>query len=269
MSNRSRARDIASALQKDMPKVLAFDDTHAIADTGVTSIFVVAGTPMTNIRPALDPLTINLPNGKIIHSTHICDISIPGLLMILTGHIVLGLSMASLMGIRVLCKVGCKVFFTGTTCEVKYQNKVILTGIKDPTTDLWTLPITPMAINAMRSQDLRQDQHNQENSPPVIWATFTHSIRTQANAVKFSHQSQCNPKISSLMKALKKGFLKGCPNISKELVAKYLNPSPATAKGHMKRPKKGICSTRMKPLQALMQDPQQPAVTSIPQQPIA
>ena len=157
MSNRSRARDIASALQKDMPKVLAFDDTHAIADTGVTSIFVVAGTPMTNIRPALDPLTINLPNGKIIHSTHICDISIPGLLMILTGHIVLGLSMASLMGIRVLCKVGCKVFFTGTTCEVKYQNKVILTGIKDPTTDLWTLPITPMAINATRRQELGQD----------------------------------------------------------------------------------------------------------------
>ena len=45
------------------------------------------------------------------------------------------------------------------------------------------------------------------------------------------------------MKALQQGFLKGCPNLSKELVTKYLNPSPATAKGHMKRPKKGIRST--------------------------
>ena len=27
------------------------------------------------------------------------------------------------------------------------------------------------------------------------------------------------------------------------MVTKYLNPSPATAKGHMKRPKKGIRST--------------------------
>ena len=45
------------------------------------------------------------------------------------------------------------------------------------------------------------------------------------------------------MKALRKGFLKGCPNLSEELVTKYLNPSPATAKGHMKRPKKGIRST--------------------------
>jgi hypothetical protein len=53
----------------------------------------------------------------------------------------------------------------------------------------------------------------------------------------------CNPKISSLLKALRKGFLKGCPNLSEELVTKYLNPSPATAKGHMKRPRKGIRST--------------------------
>ena len=48
------------------------------------------------------------------------------------------------------------------------------------------------------------------------------------------------------MKALRKGFLKGCPNLSKDLVAKYLNPSLATAKGHMKRPKKGIKSTSKK-----------------------
>ena len=71
---------------------------------------------------------------------------------------------------------------------------------------------------------------------------FTHSVRTRANVVKFSHQSMCNPKISSLMNALRKGYLKGCPNLSKELVTQYLNPSPATAKGHMKRPKKGIRS---------------------------
>jgi hypothetical protein len=40
------------------------------------------------------------------------------------------------------------------------------------------------------------------------------------------------------MKALQKGYLKECPNLSEELVTKHLNPSPATAKGHMKRPKK-------------------------------
>jgi hypothetical protein len=133
--------------------MLAFSDTHAIADTGATSIFVMTGTPMKNIRPATEPLTINLPNGDIVHSTHICDISIPGLPMILTGHIVPGLSMASLMGIRVLCKAGCKVIFTDTKCKVRFNNKIILNGIKDPTIDLWTLPITPTAINETGSYD--------------------------------------------------------------------------------------------------------------------
>ena len=268
-SNRSRARNIASALRQGVPKTLAFSDTHAIADTGATSIFVMAGTPMTNIRPATDPLTINLPNGKIVHSTHICDISIPGLPMILTGHIVPGLSMASLMGIRVLCKAGCKVIFTDTKCEVRFKNKVILNGIKDPTTDLWTLPITPTAINDTGSHELGKDQCDQKNPHPVDWVAFAHSVRTRANAVKFSHQSLCNPTISSLMKALKKGFLKGCPNLNEDLVTKYLNPSPATAKGHMKRPKKGIRSTKTKPLRTLSLSSKQPPVATIPSSPIA
>ena len=194
---------------------------------------------------------------------------LPGLSMILTGHIVPGLSMASLMGIRVLCKSGCKVIFTDTKCEVKYKNKVILNGIKDPTTDLWTLPITPTAINDTGSHELGKDPCDQKNPHPGDWAAFAHSVRTRANAVKFSHQSLCNPTISSLMKMLKKGFLKGCPNLSEDLVTKYLNPRPATAKGHMKRPKKEIRSTRTKPLQALIPRPQQPASTSIPHSPIA
>ena len=228
-SNSASARNIASALRQGVPRVLAFANTHAIADTGATSIFVMAGTPMKNIHSTMDPLTINLPNGEIVHSTHICDISIPGLPMILTGHIVPGLSMASLMGIRVLCKAGCKVIFTDMKCEVRCKNKDILNGIKDPTTDLWTLPITPMAINETGCHDLGKDQCNQKNPHPFAWAAFPHSVRTRANAVKFSHQSLCNPTISSLMKALKKGFLKGCPDLSEELVTKYLNPSPATA----------------------------------------
>ena len=131
----------------------------------------------------------------------------------------------------------------------------ILNGIKDPTTDLWTLPITPTAINETGSQKLGKDRCDQKNPPTVDCAAFAHSVRTRANAVKFSHQSRCNPMISSLMKALKKGFLKGCLDLSEELVTKYLNPSPATAKGHMKRPKKGIWSTKTKPLRALSPSP--------------
>jgi hypothetical protein len=53
--------------------------------------------------------------------------------------------------------------------------------------------------------------------------------------------------LSTLLKAIKRGYLKGCPNLKAHGVNKCLNPSPATAKGHMKRPRQGIRSTRRVP----------------------
>jgi hypothetical protein len=61
------------------------------------------------------------------------------------------------------------------------------------------------------------------------------------------HQSLCNPKISTLLKVIRKGFLKGCTNLSDKLILKYMNPSSATTKRHMKRPRHGIWSTQPKP----------------------
>ena len=74
-------------------------------------------------------------------STHMCDIIIPGLPTTLVGHIVPELSIASLFGISVLTEAGCTVKFDIEKCVVKYNGKIILIGMKDPTTDLWTLPI--------------------------------------------------------------------------------------------------------------------------------
>jgi hypothetical protein len=77
--------------------------------------------------------------------------------------------------------------------------------------------------------------------------------------VWFAHQLLGNPRISTLLKAVRCGFLNGCPNISKIFILKYLNPSPATAKGHMKRPRHGICSTTPKGV-----PPALPAINTAP-----
>jgi len=193
-----------------------------------------------NKRIATKPLTINLPDGSKIKSSHCCDVTIPGLPIVLTGHIVPSLSIASLIGVRVLCNAGCKVTFCKEHCDIIYNGKVILQGRKDPATDLWTIPLSPEA------QPLAHTSKAAQTDPIKYVAVFAHSIKTRANKVKFAHQSLCNPTISKLLKATRKGFLKGCPNISETLILKYLNPSPATAKGHMKRPHQGIRSTTPK-----------------------
>jgi hypothetical protein len=61
--------------------------THAVADTGITLVFVMAGAPAKNICMATKPIQISLPDGTKITSTHICDIDIPGLPHMLIGHI--------------------------------------------------------------------------------------------------------------------------------------------------------------------------------------
>jgi hypothetical protein len=109
---------------------------EAIADTGTTAIFIMDDAEVNNKHVVEKPLKIKLPNGTTIWSIHVCDINILGLPMKLTGHIVPSLKIASLIEIQPLYKVGCKVVFDNKKCKVIYNNKVILTGSKDPYTDL-------------------------------------------------------------------------------------------------------------------------------------
>ena len=120
---------------------------EAIADSGATQIYVMDGIPVHNRRKTTCPLKVALADRWRVMSTHMCDIIIPGLPTILVGHIVPELSIASLLGIRVLTEAGCTVKFDIEKCVIKYNGKIILTGMKDPTTDLWTLPIIGSAGN--------------------------------------------------------------------------------------------------------------------------
>ena len=235
------AQQIFGSPSQQYLNTIAIKMNQAITDTSATSIFIMEGTPVSNLQPLSQLLTINLPDSSKVKSTHMCDITIPGLPTILTGHIVPKLTIASLIGIRVLCKAGCSVLFTKSKCDVIYNKQVILRGFKDPATDLWKLPINSTTADSKgKVGKSHKNSSAVGNSECVDLATFTHSIRTLANSVMFAHQSLCNPKISTLLKATHQGFVRGCPNMSKKMIIKYLNPSPATAKGHMKQPRQGI-----------------------------
>jgi hypothetical protein len=63
------------------------------------------------------------------------------------------------------------------------------------------------------------------------------------------------PMISALLKAIRHGFLKGCPNLTTAGVTRYLNPSPASAKGHTKHLHQGIHSTRLRQIRGTSTTP--------------
>jgi hypothetical protein len=164
------------------------------------------------------------------------------------GHIIPDLSIASLFGIRALTDAGCNVTFDRERCTVQYNGKIILSGGKDPAMNLWTLPL---GSNGMTSHHIHDaillaapvctDAHAYLSTKIAF---FTHTVQTKANSTRFAHQSLCSPKISTLLKAIQRGYLKCCPNLTAKEVSKYLNQSPATVKGHMKCPRQGIRSTQ-------------------------
>jgi hypothetical protein len=133
------------AIQSSLQAVFTIAPNDAIADSGATQIFVMEGTPVLNKRITTCPLSVTLADGCRVMSTHMCDIVLPGLSTTLVGHIVPELSIASLFGIRVLTEAGCTVKFDNKKCVVKYNDKTILVSLKDPATDLWTLPIVGLA----------------------------------------------------------------------------------------------------------------------------
>jgi len=149
-------------------------------DTGATAIFIMEGTPVENKRIAKKPLTINLPDGTKIKSTHCCDITVPGLPTILTGHIVPSLSIASLIGVRVLCEAGCTVTFCKDHCDVIYNGILILKGCKDPNTNLWTIPIN--ATHFIRQPRTRYTPPGRtQSSIQLILPTLSRRGQTKSN----------------------------------------------------------------------------------------
>jgi hypothetical protein len=162
---------------------MMINPTHTVADTGATSLFVMEGTNCKNKRIAINPITISLPNGKKVTSTRICDVTIPGLPFTLIGHIVPKMMMASLLGICVLCKAGCQVNFDDKKCEVICKGKVILMGFKDPTSDLWTLPI------------FLEEMCTTPSPVPVSRCVIQHKLNTDTNLTQSGPSIDCTPQL--------------------------------------------------------------------------
>jgi hypothetical protein len=73
--------------------------------------------------------------------------------------------------------------------------------MKESSTNLWMLPINATEDLINKEDQVGKSHINPQASEQPQIAAFTHSVRTRANAVKFAHQSLCNPKKSMLLKA--------------------------------------------------------------------
>jgi hypothetical protein len=117
----STAQELFGAPNPQYLNAITITTSQAIADTGATPIFIMEGTPCDNLQPTIRPLTINLPDGTKTKSTHTCDITIPGLPMVLVGHIVPKLSIALLIASEFCVTLDAKCYL---------QKQIATSGIK-------------------------------------------------------------------------------------------------------------------------------------------
>jgi hypothetical protein len=141
---KSAASDQTTALPKQSPT--------ALCDLGATSHFITDDVHhVLNKRPASNPITITLPDGATLRSTHTCKLNIPTLRSAARqAHIVPGLAHTSLLSTAKFCDAGYTVTFDANSCRVQDGPTVVLQGKRDPSMTLWCLPLatTTPTINA-------------------------------------------------------------------------------------------------------------------------
>ena len=206
----------------------------AIADTGSTANFGTIDAPVLNKRPTLNPITIHNPNGSVMMSTHEAELDLPMLPPAARHiHIVPDLASSSLLSIGQLCDAGCYVAFNATTVTVSHNDTIVLTGHRTPATRLWhlTLP-TPLPAPAPSP------------TPAPASAHAAIGSATPAELVAFAHAALFSPALSTLKRALDKGFLTNFPGLTPTLLRKHPPRSVAMVKGHLDQARQNQRSTR-------------------------
>ena len=102
-----------------------------ILDSGATSNFLMMDAYTSSVTPAINPISVTLPDGSKVKSTHQCTLDLPDLpVAARNGHIIPGLASILLLSVVVLCDAGCEVSFNKYGVVVKYKGKTFLRGSK-------------------------------------------------------------------------------------------------------------------------------------------
>ena len=208
----------------------------AILDSGASSHFLLADAPCVNRTPATSPITVHLPNGQTVSSSHTCELDLPNLpQQARLAHILPGLANRSLISMVKLCNAGCKVNVTDISCEVIVRGKPPIKCHKCATTGLWMMPLTATPETPPPSVSDDQDS--------IAFAFHAHETSTQSELAQYHHQSLFSPPTVTVLNAVKNQQLDSFPGMTEALL-KHLPPSTGTAKGHMHQTRSNVRSTR-------------------------
>jgi hypothetical protein len=185
----------------DPPPPLLKPHETAIGDSGCTGHFMLVNAPCLNKVKSKTPLTVRLPNGDTMDSSHTAELNIPELKAAASvAHVFPGMANHSLLLVGQLCNEGYIVTFRNdsvTICDPKEFQ--ILSGARDLDTGLWRI-------------NLRKD--DQQVQHPV--ANNVYELRNTGALVHYLHKALFSPTKSALLQAVKDRHLITWPGLTED-----------------------------------------------------
>jgi hypothetical protein len=190
----------------------------SIVYSGCKGHFLLINAQCANKVKSQNPLTVRLPNGATMESTHTASLDIPELNKYASiAHIFQGMVNHSLLSVGKLCNEGYSITFRIDAVTIyNSQDVQILKGARDLDTGLWCINLR---------KEYQQHPHEVANN--------INELRNTGALVNYLHKSMFSPRKSALLQAVKNGHLITWPGLTEQAINKHLKLTPATAMGHI------------------------------------
>jgi hypothetical protein len=183
---------------------------------------------------------VQVANGENIETTKRATIPLAPTLspQAKIGHIFDNLKSGSLISIGQLCDDDCVALFTKYNVNIFKNGQVIITGERNDTNGLWTVPLAPKA-------PLPPTLHQTDPTPcHSANGAIQNGVTKQALAA-FLHACAFSPLPSTFLRAILRGHFNSWPGLTASLITKHLPKSLATSKGHLRMEQKNLQSTKI------------------------
>ena len=170
-----------------------------------------------------------------MQATHTADINLDHIPVTLhqsakSASVFPQLTHKALISLGQFCDAGYECLLTDAAVYLIQNNKKTKIGTRDLFTKLWSLD--------------KPDNHDPTLTPLQTQANNAYTQKTLRDLVIYLHQAAFSPVTSTWIKAIDEGYFTTWPGLTSELVRKHLPKSIATAKGHMRKTKMNIRSTK-------------------------
>jgi hypothetical protein len=188
-------------------------------------------------------LTVRLPNGATMESSHNADLDIPELNAAASkAHVFHGMAHHYLLSVVQLCDKGYIVTFKQDTFIIcNSESSKLLSGPRDVTTGLWRINLK---------------QTNNHIPDPI--ANNVYALRNTVALVHYLHKALFSPTKAAMLQAVKDGHLITWRGLMEDAINKHLKLTPSTSMGYMNQRRQNIRSTSKAPLKK-----QQPPDTDV------